>query len=82
MENLFITNTFLELSPNPLENITENINKAISKNEDLSVAILAGCKIEVGFVKVDDETKIVIRTVHKISILKNVDGRVISVIEK
>lgn len=82
MENIFVKNNYETLSPNPLENVMQNLNKAVIENEALSIAMISGCKIEVLFIEEDSNTKIVVKTVNKVSILKDTHGRVISVIEK
>lgn len=82
MENIFVKNEYLNLSPNPLENVMANLQEAVKKNEALSIAMIAGCKIEVLFIQEEDGHKIIVKTIHKVSILKDNHGRVISVIEK
>lgn len=82
MQNISVKSKYEIISPNPLENVMQNLQKAVRENEALSIAMIAGCPIEILFEDEIDGTKITVRTLKKISILKTTDGKVISVIQK
>ena len=72
MEKIYIKTD----APDPVADILANVMR--DAPEVLKIAMVAGCKIET----ILEGDKLIIRTIHPISILRNLDGRVVSVIEK